>query len=537
VSSLDAAPVRRALIMAGGAAKVAFQAGVLQVLLDEARTPDGQPLDFELADGASGGVFNLAMWCQGLTGRQIADNWRRTQPWRGVSLNWKQWLPIPMSIFTYDGFRRQVLQRTWNLDWSAINKSKRRATFNMLNVGRQRHEVHSAAEMDEEALISAVTLPLWFPPVRLPAGTYIDAVFATDANLEVAIQRGADELWVIWTVSQRGRALPGFTHGYFQMIIEAVANTRVRAVLQRIERSNAAIAYGQPGEFGRPIKVRWLSAEVPAHYLFSLSRASMEDAVDRGVIWGRRWCRAQGLIVDQADPSTSGGQVSFRERMVGAFAYGEPDPEMGAATGAGTDTELDVRLTVTIPDVDGFVRDRRHSGQLMGSIRCDAMGGERPVTDGVIELLWDRGDPTWKYLTYRLNFDDSDGHDITLFGRKNVIHAAGVNDLWSDTTTLYVHLYRGRFDAEHQPGFRDHIGSGVIHIRLGAFLRQLTTFRWTPGQHGSAARTILRFGQFCVRQLWQVYGQPGGPEVRPMFTVPLDPLQTDTTATRLAAHG
>jgi len=389
--------------MAGGGLKVAFQAGVLQVLLDEARTPGGQPLNFELADGASGGVFNLAMWCQGLTGQQIADNWRRTQPWRGVSLNWRQWLPIPASLFTYDAFRRQVLQRTWKLDWSAITTTKRLATFNMLNVGRQQHEVRTAAEMNEAALI---------------------------------------------------------------------------------ERNNAAIACGQPGEFGRSIEVRWLSAEVPAHYLFSLSRASMEEAVTRGVIWGRRWCRAQGLVVDQADAPTSGGQVSFRERMVGAFAYGEPDPEEGAATGAGTDTELDVRLAVTIADVDQFVRDRRHTGQLVGSIRCDAMGGEQPVTDGVVELLWDRGDPTWKWLTYRLNFRDNDGNDITLFGRKNVIHAAGINDLWSDTTTLYVHLYRGRFEAEHQAAFRHHIGSGVIHVRLGSFLRQLTTFRWTAGQLG-----------------------------------------------------
>lgn len=531
---MDAVPVHRALIMAGGASKVAFQAGVLQVLLDEARTPDRQPLDFQLADGASGGVFNLAMWCQGLTGRQIADNWRRTQPWRAVSLNWKQWLPIPVSIFTYDGFRRQVLQRTWNLDWSAITTTERLATFNLLNVDRQRHEVRTAAEMDEAALISAVTLPLWFPPARLRSSTYIDAVFATDANLEAAIERGADELWVIWTVSQRGRALPGFTHGYFQMI-EAIANTRIRAVLQRIERNNAAIACGQAGEFERPIEVRWLSAEVPAHYLFSLSRASMEEAVTRGVIWGRRWCRAQGLIVDQADPPTNGGQVSFRERMVGAFAFGEPDPEEGVATGTGTDTELDVRLTVTVPDVDQFVRDRLHTGQLVGSIWCDALGGKQPVSEGVIELLWDRGDPTWKWLTYRLNFRDADGNDITLFGRKNVIHAAGVNDLWSDTTTLYVHLYRGRFDAEHQPAFRHHIGSGVIHVRLASFLRQLTTFRWTAGQQGGGRRTIGRFGQFCLNQLWQVYGQPGGPEVRPEFIPPVVPVPLETASAELAA--
>ena len=60
----------RSLILAGGGLKVAFQAGVLQVWLDEAG------IVFDHADGASGGCFNLAMYCQGLSGKQIADNWR-----------------------------------------------------------------------------------------------------------------------------------------------------------------------------------------------------------------------------------------------------------------------------------------------------------------------------------------------------------------------------------------------------------------------------------------------------------------------------
>ena len=59
---------KRSLILAGGGLKVGYQAGVLQVWLDEAG------LSFDHADGASGGCFNLAMYCQGLSGRQIADN-------------------------------------------------------------------------------------------------------------------------------------------------------------------------------------------------------------------------------------------------------------------------------------------------------------------------------------------------------------------------------------------------------------------------------------------------------------------------------
>ena len=64
---------RRALILAGGGVKVAFQAGVLQVWLDEL------DIEFDHVDAASGGVFNLAMMCQGYSGNEVADAWRVRQ--------------------------------------------------------------------------------------------------------------------------------------------------------------------------------------------------------------------------------------------------------------------------------------------------------------------------------------------------------------------------------------------------------------------------------------------------------------------------
>src|SRR5919107_5874199 len=97
----DAQRPKRALILAGGGLKVAFQAGVLQVWLDEAR------LTFDDADGASGGVFNLAMYCQGLTGREIADNWRLGDPKRGIAPNWRGLArgPVGPALFTLGGER------------------------------------------------------------------------------------------------------------------------------------------------------------------------------------------------------------------------------------------------------------------------------------------------------------------------------------------------------------------------------------------------------------------------------------------------
>jgi predicted acylesterase/phospholipase RssA len=119
---------RRALVFAGGGLKVAYQAGAVQVLLDEAG------IEFDLADGASGGVFNLAMWCQGMTGRQIADNWRNYQPLGDFSPNLGAWLrgPWGASVLTARGLRRHTLTG-FGLDWHAIRSTSREAVFELFN--------------------------------------------------------------------------------------------------------------------------------------------------------------------------------------------------------------------------------------------------------------------------------------------------------------------------------------------------------------------------------------------------------------------
>ena len=126
---------KRSLILAGGGLKVAFQAGVLQVWLDEAG------LTFDHADGASGGCFNLAMYAQGQSGRKIADNWRQFDPLSGFSLNLAQFgrLLFAKSLFTLDAYRANVFPR-WGLDWTAIRSSRRAAPFNYYKFSRFRLE-------------------------------------------------------------------------------------------------------------------------------------------------------------------------------------------------------------------------------------------------------------------------------------------------------------------------------------------------------------------------------------------------------------
>lgn len=275
---------KRSLMLAGGGLKIAFQAGVMQVWLDEAG------LEFDHADAVSAACFNLAMWTQGMSGGQIADNWRNLNPLTGVDVNWTQLarLAYAESLFELDAYRNKVFPR-WGLDWGKIRASSREATFNVYNFSKHELRPVTAPEMTEDLLVAAASLPVWFPPVRIDGDTYIDAVFNTASNIEEAIRRGADELWIIWTTSRRGEWVNGFVGNFFG-IFEATTNCGYGQAMARIARNNEAIARGAQGEFGRRILVRELKAEVPLHYLFNFSRRRIAEAVDLGVGAARAWC-------------------------------------------------------------------------------------------------------------------------------------------------------------------------------------------------------------------------------------------------------
>lgn len=276
---------RRSIILAGGGLKIAFQAGVLQVWLDEAA------VEFDHGDAVSAASFNLAMWCNGRTGKQIADTWRDFRPLRAIAFN-RRALLCPLraeSLLTYTRLRRNTFP-SFAFDWESIRSTDRRASFNVYNFSAQRLEVFRADEMTEDVLVATGSLPLFFPPLRLRGDLYVDAVHAGAANLENAVRQGADELWIIWTTSTAGRWRAGILGAFFG-IFELAANSRLKADLDRIERSNAALARGEGSCYDRHITVHMLQHEVPLHYLFTLRRRRYRSAVDAGVTEARRWCR------------------------------------------------------------------------------------------------------------------------------------------------------------------------------------------------------------------------------------------------------
>lgn len=499
----DAPARRRALVLAGGGIKVAFQAGVLQVWLDEA------DVSFSLADGCSGGTLNLAMYCQGMSGTEIADRWREHNPLDALDFNWSAYrkLFFAESLFELDAFRDTIFEK-WNLDFEEIRASDVEATFNAYDFNEHELAVWTPDQMTEDRLIACISLPMWFPPVTIDGDRHIDAVFVTDANLDEAIRRGADELWVPWTVSQRGVWRDGFVNQYFQ-IVEAAANGQFRRMLDRIERSNAALRDGEAGRYGRPIDVELLQAEVDLHYLINVSRDQVAEAVNAGVQAARAWCEERGIdyeprraeapVPEEREPTA----LRFTEVMKGFVSADAEDFDRGYRRGREAERSLRFRLTIEIDDVHRFVRDPDHAAAAEGHVEGSAVGGRCPVTEGRFNLFVDDPGGGSKTMRYRLFFETPDGEARTLRGHKEIEDDPGF-DAWTDTTTLFTRVLRGHV-AEEQDDEAEVLAAGILRIHMRDFLRQLTTFRVEGPSFSERTSALTRFGRLFLGDLWDVY--------------------------------
>ena len=465
---------KRALILAGGGLKVAAQAGALQVLLDEAG------LEFDLADGASGGVFNLAMWCQGKSGTEIADAWRQTNP-----LSWLWFTASPWrGISALRRFERNVLLDTWGVDWQTVNASGKDATFNVFNFTQQRLETFTPDQMDSNRLIAGVTLPSWFPPRFVDGDVYIDSVYATDANLESAVARGADELWIIWTMSTLGQWRNGWIQQYFQTI-EASANSGLQQSLARVMEQKPELV------------VRMLAFEVPMHYVLVFSADTLHAAVEVGVREARAWCAREGISLTAQPPGAPDPtRLTFTETMRGHLAAGATDPIAGEQQGREQRSTFSVEFRVDIGGLKRFIVDPEHEASVTGTVSGGLVGGRRPAAGTFRQFVYE-GDPSLRRMVYSIGFDDPSGEALRLEGVKTMPTALRRFHPWRDTTTLYAKLVRASDDTV--------VAAGILTIGPVAFLRELVTFRSREGRW-----LLLRYFAFFVGVLGRVYlrGRP-----------------------------
>lgn len=494
---------RRSLVLSGGGMRVSYQAGVIKALMEEG-------LRFFHADGTSGGGMSLAMLLSGQTPDEMCDRWRSLRVGDFVSfMPLDQYLKAggPLALGGTKGIVEKVFPHL-GIDIDRVNRATgMQGTFNACNYTLKVNEVFTHQEVDIDLIVAGMSLPIFMPPVRRGEYLYTDSAWIRDANPLEAVRRGADEIWIVWTLGNSTKYRGGPFHQYIQML-EMSANGTLFEDFERIADINRRIAAGE-AVFGRTTPVR-VHVIAPKHPLpldpdLYFGRIDSATLIDMGYRDARRYLgerREAGVpLTPEATAMTETPVgISFRETMTGPFALGETDPRAGESAGKRAGTELSMHAAVDIEDLDGFVDDSTHTGSITGRIDFAPLGMQIPAERGVFRLFSPTDRPNLRHMIYELAFEHQ-GQAYYLAGRKEVQNDHNGTDLWKDTTTLLTTLHRGS-DATAPI-----VGAGVLRLGIPDLAKLTSTIRVSNAAGaGDRIKALSTFGRFFMGSLWETYG-------------------------------
>ena len=208
--------------------------------------------------------------------------------------------------------------------------------------------------------------------------------------------------------------------------------------------------------------------------------------------------------------------LRFTEQMKGWLSFDETDFNQALLRGRVARTSAALRLTIEIPDLDGYIRDREGWAYASGWLECDELGGRLFVESGGFQLFAREPDPRHLRMRYRALLRDHAGRPLTLSGFKLVEDDPNF-DSWRDVTTLFVRLLAGHVGAGESERPEQVVASGVLRLTAPAFLRQLLSFRGQARSPVSRARAVARFQVFFMQELARAYLGPTVEDTRPSF--------------------
>lgn len=197
--------------------------------------------------------------------------------------------------------------------------------------------------------------------------------------------------------------------------------------------------------------------------------------------------------------------VSFSEAMRGHFSVGETeDCARGEKQGEREGSVFEVVLTVFCRDLARIVRDPQHGAGMVGTVDAPALSSSAlTISEGRFNLFVENpGADETRNLRYRMKMHSREGKTYYFSGVK-VVHDDPGFDLWHDMTTLFSTIHDG--DGPDAPV----LGKGVIHVRLGDFLKQLASMHATGAQLTveEQAEALAQFGKFFGYALLDTYGK------------------------------
>lgn len=219
----------------------------------------------------------------------------------------------------------------------------------------------------------------------------------------------------------------------------------------------------------------------------------------------RKWTIDYRLPSASSTPPAEPQSLSlqFTETMRGYFSSKvQDDYERGAEQGRQDNSKFEFTLTIGTEDLDQALSDASHSFRIAGTVEALALSTQPlTVTGGEFRLFTqDENNVDTRQMQYRMKMTSEEGRTFYFEGFK-IIHEGLANELWPETTTLYITIYDGEGPASPV------LGKGILRIAPEDFVRQMTTFQ-VSGASSEQQRldAMARFGRFFAGMLWETYG-------------------------------
>ena len=423
---------QRALVLAGGGIRVAWQAGVVQAL-DEAG------LTFAHGDGTSGGIFTLGMLMSGVRPSELGRRWRTLRVRRFISfLPPRSYARFPTNWSAFggaEGVRNGVLPHL-GVDVAAIRDHRgMTGTFNVADFDSKICVAIPHDEIDLDRMIAGVSLPIFLPAVESGGRTWTDAVWIKDANLLEAVRRGCTELWLIWCIGNTPLWGNGPLEQYVHMI-ELSANGALFAELdqiadhQRPPRANGEQVMGST----EPIVLHVVKPDLPLPLDpdFVAGRISAEALVAMGYRDAWRYLNsrsATGVPLDvtatQMRVAPLGCRISLRVR--GSISTPHGDRSRFVAS-----------TIIEVSDLQAFVDDPAKGVDIVGGIDTPRWGYRPFVGGSATVTAVEAGRLVEIEATIRV-----DDEDVRIVMSTTLPHPSASRSCWRALRTWSVTVFGG----------------------------------------------------------------------------------------------
>ncbi|MBD5605504.1 MAG: cyclic nucleotide-binding domain-containing protein [Candidatus Eremiobacteraeota bacterium] len=369
---------RRALVLSGGGARGAYEAGVVTALCERE--------DFDIVCGTSIGAINAALTAQGATSR-LREIWRGVPERamiRGITPLGEFWNvlarrdaagrrtlrelavdvargiaalrharslrqmthvldPAPLVAMLSSVLDFGALERTLVVGVTNLTLARPEAFYSFPEgdvererafANRESASVRLSAQNYVTSILASAAIPLAFPkvPIAGPGGVvcdYVDGGIGNNTPIRQAIDAGADEITVVIAdhVALRDRTHRIDDLGSIALVAQDILQQQVLELdLKLTRRVNEAVLHGTaPGK--RFVRIRTIgpSVAIPLPILGFANLATIDRAFDQGLADGRGACDASGLsrlfATDPSARAVRAGEVVVDEGDVGSEMF------------------------------------------------------------------------------------------------------------------------------------------------------------------------------------------------------------------------